>query len=83
MARLEIPQSRDISVAISFGQISIALNAEGVSYNPTVARDMQDRVMSMLKDALVEASAHGLLITANEVVFDDGSGQYDEDEDGE
>lgn len=75
-------QSRDISVAVQMGNIAVQINAEGVSWNPTIARDMQDRTMSMLKEMLEEASVRGLLITTTEVVFDDGSSEeYDEDED--
>lgn len=79
-------QSRDISVAVQMGNIAVQINAEGVSWNPTIARDMQDRTMSMLKEMLEEASNRGLLITTTDVVFDDGSSEEygeDEDEDGE
>jgi len=72
--------SRDISVALQLGNIAVSWNAEGVSWNPTVARDMQDRAMSMLREILVEAASQGILITANDVIFDDGDGQYDDEE---
>lgn len=64
--------TRDIALAIQLGSMAVSINAEGVSWNPTIARDMQDRVVSILRDMLVEANNFGLLQTVTEVTFDEG-----------
>jgi hypothetical protein len=58
----------------------VSWSAEGVSWNPSIARDMQDRAMSMLRETIEEAVSRGVLITTTEVIFDDGSGDYEEEE---
>jgi hypothetical protein len=79
MARVD-QQSRDVSVAVQLGSIAVSWSAEGVSWNPSIARDMQDRAMSMLRETIEEAVSRGVLITTTEVIFDDGSGDYEEEE---
>lgn len=75
-------QSRDIAVAVQLGNLAVSINAEGVSWNPTIARDMQDRAISMLAETLAMAMANGVAVTTHEVIFDDGSAETeDEDED--
>lgn len=64
--------TRDISMALQMGSMAVSINAEGVSWNPTIARDMQDRMMSMLREMLQEANTFGLLQTVTEVTFDEG-----------
>jgi len=68
--------TRDISVAVQLGNIAVSMNAEGVSWNPTVARDMQDRLMSMLHGTLAYAQEFELLGTSelveDEAVYESG-----------
>jgi len=74
--------SKDISIALQVGPVSVSMCAEDVSWNPDVAHDMQGRMLEMLRAALQEAAEWGLLRTDSEVIFDDGSHELvDEDED--
>lgn len=74
--------SKDISIALQVGPVSVSMCAEDVSWNPDVANDMQNRMLTMLRAALQEAAEWGLLRTDSEVIFDDGSHELvDEDED--
>ena len=83
MAKYEQP-SRDVSVALQLGDVVVSWSAEGVSWNPTIARDMQDRCISMLREAITEAKLQGILVATSEVMFDDGEEYTDEEEaDGE
>lgn len=80
MAQLVQPPTRDIAVALSFGNIGISINAEGVSWSPDVASDMAARIMGLLRDTLAEAASYGLLPSDTSefaMAIDD------EDEDGE
>lgn len=53
--------SRDMSVALQFGNLAFHMQAEGVSWSPDVADDMSKRLVGMLRDSLAEAHAYGLL----------------------
>lgn len=76
-----VNDSRDIAVTVQIGDVAVSWMAEGVSWNPSIARDMQDRAMSMLHDAIIEAMSNGLLQVAGEVYFDDGSNEAEEEGD--
>lgn len=74
--------SKDIQFALQVGPVAVSMCAEDVSWNPDVAHDMQGRMLEMLREALQEAAAWGLLQSSSEVFFDDGSHELvDEDED--
>ncbi len=74
--------SKDISIALQVGPVAVSMCAEDVSWNPDVANDMQNRLVAMMREALAEAAAWGMLKTDAEVMFDDGSHEMvDEDED--
>lgn len=51
----------DLSIGISLGPVSISITAEDCSWNPSVARDMQDRLIDMLSASLEQASQYGLI----------------------
>lgn len=74
--------SRDMSVVLQMGTVVVSWSAEGVSWSPDVANDMAARTVEMLRDALAEAAAYGLLQTDNEITFDDGA-MAGADDDGE
>lgn len=75
----QVQQSRDMSIALSFGNIAASISAEGVSWSPDVASDMSTRLVAMLRDVLAEAAEYGLLpLAAEELVS-----MEEEDEDGE
>ena len=76
----------DISFAMQLGSIAVSWNAEGVSWSPDVADDLVTRSIYAIKELMAEAAAYGLLLTENEVLFDDGSlaeQTTGEDDDGE
>ena len=78
MAKI-VQGSRDVSVVVQIGEIAVSWSAEGVAWNPSVARDMQDRAMSMLREVIQEAMSNGMLISTSEVYFDDGSNEAEEE----
>lgn len=84
------PLPRELTVAVSIGQICVTVSAEDGGYNPSIARDLRDHAQALLHDAMQEAYTFGLLdidedeevaelLTSNEVTFNDGSGQDDEE----
>ena len=63
--------SRDMSIALQFGNIAASISAEGVSWSPDVASDMQTRLVGMVRDVLAEAAMYGLLPSEILQVTDD------------
>lgn len=61
---MQVSQSRDMSIALSFGNIAASISAEGVSWSPDVASDMTSRLIGMMRDMLNEAASFGLLTSA-------------------
>ena len=51
----------DISVMVRYGDLQVALQAEGVSWSPDVAADMVTRVQSLWSGVLAEAKVMGML----------------------
>lgn len=51
----------DVYVAITLGNLTVAWNVEGVSWNPDIAFDIKNRAMDMVAEALDLAVSHGLL----------------------
>lgn len=79
-------QSRDMSIALQFGNIMASISAEGVSWSPDVAADMSSRLVGLLRDTLAEAAVYGLLPTDDELfpLSDDEEESVEgEDEDAE
>lgn len=73
--------TREMQVAMQFGNMAFSMNAEGVSWSPDVATDMANRILEMFRDSLAEAQAYGLLpsIDAEDVT----ATEDEEDENGE
>lgn len=72
-------QSRDMSLALSFGNIAASVSAEGVSWSPDVASDMSARLVGMVRELLQEAAQYGLLQTDSEFVLSEDIVEGDED----
>lgn len=74
-----------LSMVVQFGDILVSWSTENAGWNPSIARDMQDRALDMLRAVFDEAQPRGMLITDNEVTFDTGEEEYVEEgaEDGE
>lgn len=53
----------DISVMVRYGDLQVALQAEGVSWSPDVADDMTSRIRKLWSDVITDAKAHGLMGT--------------------
>ena len=68
--------TRDINVVIQLGSAVASITAEGVSYNPTIARDMQDRAVSMMAEVLAEAAKYGVPVAIDA----DGYAEIDDDD---
>lgn len=78
----QVPVSRDIAMTVQLGNLAVSMNAEGVSWNPSIARDMQDRIAGLMRDALQEAAAFGLLQQVTELSEDEyaDTGEVDDGE---
>lgn len=72
----------DMNVVVQLGSAVVSITAEGVSYNPTIARDMQDRAISMLREVLSEAAQYGVPLAVGDGGYDDDEDDDVEDEDG-
>lgn len=78
----QVPVSRDIAMTVQLGNLAVSMNAEGVSWNPSIARDMQDRIAGLMRDALQEAAAFDLLQQVTELPEDEyaDTGEVDDGE---
>lgn len=45
--------SRDLHVRLTYGDITVTIVAEGVSYSPDALSDMSNRAVNMLTEALL------------------------------
>lgn len=68
------PVSKDMSVCLTVGDITVTWNAEDVSWSPDVADDMSNRVLQLFHDALETAMGYGYLVGNEEKVSEDEVG---------
>lgn len=58
---MNVPTRGDISVFVTWCDLTVGLKAENASWAPDIAADMVARIKTLWADTLAEAWAYGLL----------------------